>query len=974
MRRTEKTGLFLAAIIFILGVSNIQAQEIIESYDVPANSSGLAFDGTLLWMGGIGEAGNWIRAVNPETGALVDSIPAPVPNCLGLAWYKGNLAYLSSHTDSTYLIGMNGSVQAFPNPYLFMAGLGVDESGLWSASYYEPARTLLQIDDRGRVLSAMPFSGRQSRDMAYHRGWLYVADLQTQEIRVINPVSGRLISAFEPPSTNPSGLTSDGDYVWLIDSGDKNGMDRLYKLYVRQQGGIRLASLSHNYGSVAVSGQKTWETWIYNDGVRTANLLDLVAEDSTIEIFIPHTWELPDTIAAGDSVRFRVTFRPAYSDSVHISFSLTYDIDRETNVINLRGKGVPRRRDIQVLDNELNFGIARQGFFIRGSNLRYLNLENNGGDSLTVEELRFSNDSYFYGLYDFPHTFTEPGLYRIPIFFRPEDNHFYRETLTIVSNDEDESEIQVALVGYAQVENYIGGRVIWETGVGSAVEDMPNARAIQDVDDITGDGLADVIIASNDCLVKGFHAASTGEGISIWSYSTNTNPWRSGSVTGRHAMSEGDDWDHDGIMDVAIGLDGGALSITTLSGVSGEPIWTFDTHSMRRGGGEVRSVEGRFDFNEDGVKDILAAAAEVSQDCATNAVFLLQGNSGELIWSTNFEASPIYLETTNDITGDHIRDLFVMCNNGNIYGIDGQRGMIIWDNYMDGDVVEMTTIADVNDDGSRDLAVVTNMHGLSMFNGSNGVELWHIACNQNFNNLSAAISLNDVNHNGTPDLIIGDRNNKLRAIDGLTAAAAWDTTISQGAPVTFLKKAVDYNHDGIIDFLVGLETGRLFMMSGTGLAGLWTYNNVDDGHAFVLVAGGRDLDGNGAMDVVAAMASGAVYCLAGSYVGDRTVDVDEGEIAAIPEALILDPAYPNPFNSTVRIPFQLAQAGDVNLKIIDLTGRQVYSEQLNSLSIGQHFASWSGISSSGIPVSSGVYLLQINTADERAVRRVNLIR
>jgi len=964
------TSLLITALFCI----PLLADQIVTDYDVPEYSSGLAWDGNLVWMGGVGPAGEWIRGFDVNSGNLIDSIRAPIPDCIGLAWFQNRLVYLSPRSDTTYFVSREGFEVAFCNPIKQMAGLGVDDETLWSSTYSERNGIIMQLNENGELLRSMPFSCRHSRDCAFHRGRVYVADRLTQQIRVVNPEDGLLIRTFQTPQVNPNGLTSDGNFLWLLDDGDNKGGDKLYQILISPDGNIRLSSLAHNFGSVVITDLTMWDLWVYNDGVRTATLERFENRNGNADILMAHDHVFPRQIAGGDSARLRFSFSPAYEDSVHIEYGLTYDVDRQTYWVDLRGKGVRRERNIRITQRVLDFGMTRCGELVRGSNLRYLLVENYGGESLTIEELRFSNESFFHGYYNFPHTFERPGLYRVPIFFRPNrgvDTTFH-ESVTVFSNDPDSPEIRVNLEGMTRLNNYNGGHVLWVTNVGNREAVVPLVRAIQCIDDVTGDGLADVVIASNDFQVRAYHAASTQFAIPVWTYRTNANPWRNGMVASPRGLSEGDDWDNDGVHDIVFGLEGGAKQIISLSGRTGEEIWIFDTHCMQDGGGDVLVTGGEVDFTNDNVNDVYAAVAASNLQNATNAIIMLNGQDGTVVWSTDLEEPPLNCYAVDDFTGDDVEDLFVLLESGNVLGMDGLRGRIVWNNNVEGHIRSMFPMrGDVNGDGSIDLAFVAFEAGVTVFNGSNGIQLWN---NRTFDDLRAGIPMNDLNGNGSPDIVYGD-DIVARSIDGLTGTAAWDSSVYIGAEVTAMAPMMDFDHDRRMDYIVGTPSGRLYAHSGDGAHGLWSYSNQGEGHAFVLIECTRDIDGNGEMDVFAAMANGTVYCFAGSYVGIDPGDVPiEPENRLIPEMLIVDPAYPNPFNSSVIIPVRLRVPSKVDLRVINILGREVYQRSSLHLSTGTHRLVWDGSTSSGIPLPSGMYFMEVKSISNRVLRQVELLK
>ena len=69
--------------------------------------------------------------------------------------------------------------------------------------------------------------------------------------------------------------------------------------------------------------------------------------------------------------------------------------------------------------------------------------------------------------------------------------------------------------------------------------------------------------------------------------------------------------------------------------------------------------------------------------------------------------------------------------------------------------------------------------------------------------------------------------------------------------------------------------------------------------------------------------------------------------------------FPNPFNPTTIIEYELPRAELVSLKIFDIMGREVISLVNKLQNPGQKFVLWDGINSLGQPVSAGMYIYTI---------------
>lgn len=105
------------------------------------------------------------------------------------------------------------------------------------------------------------------------------------------------------------------------------------------------------------------------------------------------------------------------------------------------------------------------------------------------------------------------------------------------------------------------------------------------------------------------------------------------------------------------------------------------------------------------------------------------------------------------------------------------------------------------------------------------------------------------------------------------------------------------------------------------------------------------------------------------------VPTDVGDGGA-PRALsnALEPAYPNPFNPSTVIPFELAERGNVNVSVFDVAGRRVRLLMAAIREAGRHSVTWDGTNDRGAPVASGVYLVRLKTGPYAATERLVLVR
>ena len=94
----------------------------------------------------------------------------------------------------------------------------------------------------------------------------------------------------------------------------------------------------------------------------------------------------------------------------------------------------------------------------------------------------------------------------------------------------------------------------------------------------------------------------------------------------------------------------------------------------------------------------------------------------------------------------------------------------------------------------------------------------------------------------------------------------------------------------------------------------------------------------------------------------------------MPNILTLNPAYPNPFNPTTVISYNLPQAGFVNLKVYDLMGREIRNLTSGFENAGMNSAMWDAKDNQGNIVSSGVYIYRLEAAGQAQSNKLILLK
>lgn len=99
-----------------------------------------------------------------------------------------------------------------------------------------------------------------------------------------------------------------------------------------------------------------------------------------------------------------------------------------------------------------------------------------------------------------------------------------------------------------------------------------------------------------------------------------------------------------------------------------------------------------------------------------------------------------------------------------------------------------------------------------------------------------------------------------------------------------------------------------------------------------------------------------------------------GNLRALPAEHALRRNYPNPFNPSTQIDYQLPEAGQVSLTIYNALGQQVRTLVRGEVQAGFHQVAWDGEDAFGRRVASGIYFVRMEAPGFRQVRKMMLIK
>lgn len=231
--------------------------------------------------------------------------------------------------------------------------------------------------------------------------------------------------------------------------------------------------------------------------------------------------------------------------------------------------------------------------------------------------------------------------------------------------------------------NGLTGVSIWEFPLGG-----PGFSVIG-VEDFTGDGKPDVLAGcSNEFESIGYGKGINGAtGSQMWSFTTpGSSVW---------AVEQLDDVSGDGKKDVIIGDFSG--HIYGLNPATGSQLF-----SQTIGSVIITRFERINDVNDDGYSDIIPAHSTI------HTTQIVDGYTGDLVWSHATADQPWNVAASRDITGDSIDDVFVgtLYQSNYAYFLDGVDGSELIAPIAYGEAVDsIAAINDLINDGSMEMVV-----------------------------------------------------------------------------------------------------------------------------------------------------------------------------------------------------------------------------------------------------------------------------
>jgi len=199
-------------------------------------------------------------------------------------------------------------------------------------------------------------------------------------------------------------------------------------------------SLSFGFVTVSVSSQKTFT--ILNTGTAVLNVTSITAPDG-FTVFPSTGFTVPENGNRIVTVTFAPTAVKSYSGNIIINSD---DPNEPKVIVSVSGIGIPvLYPEIEVVPDWLYFGYVVQYLFTTTT----LTIKNTGTGDLTITNIIEPDDFFMVDLV-IPFTIPANCSKEVTVGFQPYELGLYEDNLIIESNDSDEPQVSVKVIGYSE--------------------------------------------------------------------------------------------------------------------------------------------------------------------------------------------------------------------------------------------------------------------------------------------------------------------------------------------------------------------------------------------------------------------------------------------------------------------------------------------------------------------------------------------
>lgn len=935
-------SLFCALILINLNPTLSQAWQVVDWTRIPGGSTLLAANGESAWCGFSSGQDSTLLVVNVATGEVTQRIRTPEAICRGLA-YRGETLWIIG-ARNYYRLSLNGQVERmFDNPYPSMRCLAGSEVGLWTVERHDGVTSLAHFRLDGTEIQRFPINVVEPGDIAWDGRFIWLTDPLRNSIHKIDPLQGQTVAIYPTPAVRPSGISHFNEHLYLVDYGDEQAGDVLYRIATESEPAPRILPSSRHadFGLINVNIPTQWNFTIFNIGNADLRVdsVNLARNNAGFRIARVQ----PGTIVrAGMFILVQVTFTP----TTYIRFSdtlLIYSNDPYEPLlrVGLFGQGIWPHRRLGVWPDSVDFGVVRADPWRDGCRRAELHLINQGRDDLTVDSIfNLVRDIFTITKPAMPIVIRAADTVDFSVTFTPHRSINYLDTVIVRSNDQFRY-YYVFLRGQGSDSVYSAGQILWsyQTSANSAFAIAP---------DLDRNAVPEIAIVEGNGDIGCFNGFASGEMEALWRLRLgNLNYWTPVGALG--CLAAGVSLNSNLTGDIVFGThmyEESAGAVYGLDGVSGRLLWRWSAGDGFQAGSALR-ICTEYDINGDSNVDPLTLYMENESD--DSYIICLDGFTGRTVWTQTAGNSQI-LEPVGDLNYDGCVDYIAAQPDGSAYLCDGYDGGLIETLDLGASRLIEPVKTHIGQPTKTILVAGAN-GGVQLFDLERSRPIWSIDTNPpgaQFGIIQRLMCLSFLGQ-GWQDKFIFSSQRVLIYIDrSAEFQVIW--TFRLNADITALAALPATRNENSPSLIAGLLDGTVVCLSLAEHSERWRFQGVGGVIRLQLFV---DVDFGGSADIIAQFANGRIVCISSG--GDLAVDPEAG--FATPAALGFISLSPNPFNRTANIYYNLPIGQSGHIVIFDAAGRAVAHYPLANHT---GFVSLEEIQTDNL--SNGIYIFKLESS------------
>ncbi|MBU1319238.1 MAG: choice-of-anchor D domain-containing protein [candidate division Zixibacteria bacterium] len=708
---------------------------VLDQFTAPDNQPwDFCIENSNLWMADYW--GDALYLIDPSDGSLIESHPSDGVDPAGIVWDGQYLWYCDNGADYAfdylYKVDLSGSgtpAISFPYTQHNYGIVTVGSPGTWNA-------TVENVGTDNLVITGVSFSGSVDLSCTSTFPLTLLPTEQAQLPIVWSPLDfGALDAIATVESNDPINPSSD---LTLTGNAVYPGAD------------IYLVETLHDYGQVRLNANTRWFMVIENRGDAVLTIDDVYSDNS--RFIVDKDLEFPIDIAVLSSEQIGIWFRPdavgGFSASLTVSSN---DPDENPQGVSIQGEGI---------DIPYPYGAGLWEFTITTDNydnsVKAIAPIEDINDDGVPDVIICSEDDYIRCFNGNAHAHGDV-LWEHYIY----SGSVYSQVGLAIMDDIDMDGFDDVVVGSAwggkliRALSGLTGEEIWthytnEYGGGAWVYQVDCSY------DYNGDDIRDVLASTGDdgdnTGPRRVYCLDALTGVSIWECPTNGPGF---SVIGV------EDFTGDGQPDVVAGASVNSETEARVYGINGETggiEWTFSPT-----GSSVWALGQVDDFTGDGKKDIVAGDFSFT----TGNLYGLDAADGSQEWIEPSVGSVIRIEIIADANADGHPDVIPAHTSPTAKVVDGQTGEVIWSHPIADKPWCLDVCPDISGDGIEDLMVGTlySSNYCYFLNGKDGSELEAVYVGSPVDGLAA---IPDIVGDGSWEVVVGDRDGHVYCLSGGT--------------------------------------------------------------------------------------------------------------------------------------------------------------------------------------------------------------